>query len=180
MSVRARRLDNEWALLDALAKHNPDLLEVRRRETLPDAEVFHVILHRTSAMSLGPPPQLLESASHAVAFRYPLYYPSVPIEAFLATPVFHPNVHPENGFVCLWDRFSSGDTIIEAVAKLQKVITWELWNDRTEHVMQPDALQSLGIFTVPLRCERVTLSCFKPGERGYVKVQSFTRRLTEP
>jgi len=141
MSVRARRLDNEWKLLAQLAEHNPGVLEVVSRETLPDADVFHVILHRTSALVLGDPPRLMELASHAIAFRYLSFYPSVPIEAFLTTPVFHPNVHPENGFVCLWDRFSSGDTIVEAIRKLQQVVTWELWNDRVEHVMQPEALE---------------------------------------
>jgi len=140
MSVRARRLENEWTLLAQLAEYNRGILEVVGRDTLPDAEVFHLILHRTSALALGAPPRLMEAASHAVAFRYPLFYPSVPIEAFLAVPVFHPNVHPENGFVCLWERFSPGDTILEAVRKLQLVITWELRNDRAEHVMQPEAL----------------------------------------
>jgi ubiquitin-protein ligase len=149
MSLRARRLENEWKLLAQLAEHNPGVVEVVRRETLPDADVFHVILHRTSALALGDPPRLMELASHAVAFRYLSFYPSVPIEAFLVTPVFHPNVHPENGFVCLWDRFSSGDTIVEAIRKLQQVITWELWNDRAEHVMQPEALKCVGELSVP-------------------------------
>jgi ubiquitin-protein ligase len=157
MSVRSRRLENEWAMLAKLADHNPGVLEVVRRETLPGAEVFHVILHRTSAMSLGPPPELMEYASHEVAFRFPSLYPSVPIEAFLTRPVFHPNVHPENGFVCLWDRFSSGDTIIEAIRKLQRVITWELWNDRTEHIMQPGAPKWHERFAAGLSCDRITL-----------------------
>jgi ubiquitin-protein ligase len=140
MTLRARRLENEWKLLAQLAEHNPGILEVVRRETLPDADVFHVVLHRTSVLSLIEPRTLMQFASHEVAFRFPSYYPSVPIEAFLVKPVFHPNVHPENGFVCLWDKFSSGDTIVEAIVKLQKVITWELWNGRDNHVMQPEAL----------------------------------------
>lgn len=165
MSVRARRLENEWALLLQLAAENPGVVEAVRRETLPDADIFHVILHRTSALALAPPHRLLEMASHPVRFRFPEYYPSVPIEAFLERPVFHPNVHPENGFVCLWDRFSSGDTILEAVRKLRKVITWELWNRREEHVMQPDALRG-NIAGAALSSEavRVPRGCETPGE----------------
>jgi hypothetical protein len=155
MNVRARRLENEWTLLAQLAEYNRGILEVVRRETLPDAEVFHVILHRTSVLALGEPPRLMEAASHAVAFRYPPFYPSIPIEAFLAVPVFHPNVHPENGFVCLWDRFSAGDTIIDAVRKLQLVITWELWNDRAEHMMQPEALARPTLATLGSEAVRI-------------------------
>ena len=177
MSVRARRLENEWKLLATLGEHNPAVLEVVRRETLPDADIFHVILHRTSAMSLGPPPVLLENASHSVAFRYPSYYPSVPIEAFLGKPVFHPNVHPENGFVCLWDRFSSGDTIVEALSKLQKVITWELRNDRTEHVMQPDALASGRNINPALQCEHLHVSAALKLERAYARKPEGLRRV---
>jgi ubiquitin-protein ligase len=138
--MRARRLDNEWALLEQLAAHNPHIIEGIRRETHPDADLFRLILHRTSALSPGFPHPVRESASHDVMFRYPAYYPAVPIEAFLTRPVFHPNIHPENGFVCLWDRVSSGDTILEALRKLQRVICWELWNDHADHVMQPEAV----------------------------------------
>ncbi len=176
MSVRARRLDNEWKLLTELAEHNPGVLEVVRRETLPDADVFHVIVHRTSALALGDPPRLMELASHAVAFRYLSFYPSVPIEAFLATPVFHPNVHPENGFVCLWDQFSSGDTIVEAIRKLQQVITWELWNDRAEHVMQPEALRSVPDIRSPLLCERVHRDEASKSGMSYARKPELARR----
>ena len=154
MSVRERRLNNEWKLLEQLASLNPGLVEVVRRETRPDADLFHIVLHRTSALGMGQPPPLLELASHSVAFRFPSFYPGVPIEAFLAVPVFHPNVHLENGFVCLWDRFSSGDTVVEATRKLQRVITWELWNASAEHVMQPEALRNTP---APLACEAVKL-----------------------
>jgi ubiquitin-protein ligase len=180
MSVRARRLDNEWKLLAQLVEHNPGVLEPIRRETLPDADVFHVILHRTSALALGDPPRLMEFASHTVAFRYLSFYPSVPIEAFLATPVFHPNVHPENGFVCLWDRFSPGDTIVEAVRKLQQVITWQLWNGRAEHVMQPEALGRAAELSLALTCTPVDLAPSPEGGRNYVvKPRGWKQRLTE-
>jgi hypothetical protein len=153
--VRARRLEREWELLAALADHNPGILEVVGRESQPESEVFRVILHRTSALSLTKPPRVMESASHRAWFRYPAYFPSVPIEGFLDKPVFHPNIHPENGFVCLWSRFSVGDTIIEALRQLQRIVTWELWNDRAEHVMQPEALRWERGVLLPLSCEKL-------------------------
>ncbi len=167
--MRARRLDNEWSLLARLAEYNPGIVEVVRREVLPDADVFHVVLHRTSALTLQPPHALMEAASHVARFRYPSYYPSVPIEAFLETPVFHPNIHPENGFVCLWDRFSKGDTILEALRQLQRVVTWELWNDHPDHVMQPEALIRTRQDRVALRCDPLRVPTELKLERSYAR-----------
>jgi ubiquitin-protein ligase len=179
-SVRARRLENEWELLARLAAHNPGLVEVLKRETQPDADLFHIVLHRTSVLSLGNPPALNAAASHSAVFRYPEYYPSVPIEAYLSTPVFHPNVHPETGFVCLWSRFSAGDTIIEALRQLQRVITWELSNSSADHLMQPDALRWVPDVDLPLACEAVRVPADLQLERSYArKPVSSRRRLTE-
>ncbi|HTR36640.1 MAG TPA: hypothetical protein VMH80_12100 [Bryobacteraceae bacterium] len=173
--VRARRLDNEWAYLARLVVHNPGVLEAVRREKQPDAEVFHVALNRTSALSLGRPTVVL--ASHQVVFRYPEYYPSVPIEAFLATPVFHPNVHPETGFVCLWSRHSPGDTILEAVRQLQRVITWELKNSDAEHVMQRDALSWVPDVALPLAYQPVRVPVELQLERTYAAKPAGRHRL---
>jgi ubiquitin-protein ligase len=175
-SVRSRRLENEWALLRRLVAHNGGILEGVRREVQPEGDVFHVILHRTSALALEQPPSLMAVASHTVSFRYPAYYPSVPIEAFLATPVFHPNVHPENGFVCLWSRSSVGDTILEAAGQLQRIITWQLWNDRAEHVMQPEALQWTPNLTLPLSCDPLCIPDDLQLERTYARKPEGSRR----
>jgi ubiquitin-protein ligase len=180
LSVRARRLGNEWAFLARLVEHNPGVLDAVKREAQPDADFLHVVLHRTSALSLGTPPKLREGASHAAWFRYPEYYPSVPIEAFLSTPVFHPNVHPETGFVCLWSHHSAGDTILEAVRQLQRVITWELTNSSAEHLMQPEALQWVPDVTLPLEYQPVHVPVDLQLERSYARnPASSRRRLTE-
>jgi hypothetical protein len=172
--VRARRLDNEWAFLARLVEHNPGVLEAVKRESQPDADLFQVILHRTSALSLARPRSIL--TTHPVVFRYAEYYPSVPIEAFLATPLFHPNVHPETGFVCLWSRHSAGDTILEAVRQLQRVITWELKNNEAEHVMQPNALQEIPDVRLPLACEPVRMPVDLQLERTYGRPPGRERR----
>ena len=64
----------------------------------------------------------------------------ISIEAYLDRAVFHPNVHPQNGFVCLWNRFAPGDSTLEAIRQIQRVITWTLFNREALHLMQPDAL----------------------------------------
>jgi len=172
--VRARRLDNEWAFLARLVAHNPGVVEAVKRERQPDADLFHVVLHFTSGLGLGSPRAVL--TSHAVVFRYPEYYPSVPIEAFLTTPVFHPNVHAGTGFVCLWSRHSSGDTILEAVRQLQRVITWELKNSDAEHVMQPDALSWAPDVALPLPCNPISVPLDLQQERTYASKPANARR----
>jgi len=172
--VRARRLDHEWTYVARLVEHNPGVLEAVQRERQPDADLFRVVLHRTAALSLGQPRAIL--TTHEVAFRYPEYYPSVPIEAFLAQPVFHPNVHPETGFVCLWNRHSAGDTILEAVRQLQRVITWELKNDNAEHLMQPDALRWVPVVALPLEYEPVLVPVELQLERTYARKPETGRR----
>lgn len=134
VELRNRRLENEWDLLGLLAQANPENLQVVGRNRETDGDWFQVILHQT----------------HAAGFRFPDLFPSVPIEAFLKQPVFHPNVHPETGFVCLWDRFSSSDTIAIAVRQLQRVIRWEVFNSNPDHVMQPEALAAAATIERPL------------------------------
>jgi hypothetical protein len=43
--------------------------------------------------------------------------------------------------VCLWGRFSPGDTVMEALVQLQRVLTWQRSNRLSVHVMQPEAYQ---------------------------------------
>jgi ubiquitin-protein ligase len=142
-STRERRIDNEWALLAELARANPGSLDDLSRSRDAEADFFRVTLHRTTALT-GTPPDLQRVDAHVVEFRFPAWYPAVPIEAFLAVPVFHPNVHPDNGFVCLWTRGSTGDTIVTALVRLQNVIGWRLHNPSPDHLMQPEALAWLA------------------------------------
>ncbi|HLW86645.1 MAG TPA: hypothetical protein VKR60_15615 [Candidatus Sulfotelmatobacter sp.] len=100
-------------------------------------------------------PELSVQDCHDVTFHFPRFFPSVPIEASLAQAVFHPNVHPENGFVCLWDGFSPGDTVLEAAGQLQRVIGWQLVNERADHLMQP---QALAWYRNPERSMRLPLA----------------------
>jgi hypothetical protein len=134
-----RRVEQEWRLLQSLAEANPGLIETLGRRVDQGDEVLDFNLHKTEALreTAG---GLTVQDSHRVSVHFPRFFPSVPLEASLAKPVFHPNVHPENGFVCLWSRFSAGDTIVQAVTQLQGILTWQLVNEDPDHLMQPNAL----------------------------------------
>ena len=137
LSVRERRLWSERDLLRQLLDLNPETLGVCGVEESADA--VRVALRRTCGI-IGLSPQCTLSHDHEVRLLFPRFYPAMPIEAYLTQPVFHPNVDPRNGFVCLWTRASPGDTIIEALCRLQRIIAWELVNLDATHVMQPGAV----------------------------------------
>jgi ubiquitin-protein ligase len=137
-----RRVDQEWKLLQRLAEKNAGLVELVARRRLADGELFEVILHQTSGIVGWRGADPVIERRHHVTFRFPRFFPAVPLDATLAPPVFHPNVDPINGFVCLWTRTSPGDTILEALRRLQRIIAWAAVNYDPEHVMQPEAVAS--------------------------------------
>ena len=155
MTLRDKRLENEWKFLLQLQQDNPDLIRDASRTSLHGGDWLEFILRETSAFTL--PDGANRLATHRVKLHFPEYFPAVPIEAYLDVPVLHPNVHPENGFVCLWDRFSPGDSVIESVRQLQRVLSWELFNPHADHLMQVAALQDIPA-DIPLPYRAVQLS----------------------
>ena len=138
--VRARRIENEWKLLAEMAAGNPGVLHVRGRETGAAGEVFRVDLGQTPGpVKTAAGVELRDS--HRMEFRFPRFFPAVPIEGVLETPVFHPNVDADSGFVCLWTRACPGDTIAEALYRMQRIIAWDLVNMAADHVMQREAVE---------------------------------------
>jgi len=136
--LRDRRIEQEWLLLQKLAAANPTIVEVVRRRRLADSEDFEVRLHQTDGIPLGGEPES-RIHSHEVRLSFPRFYPTSPLEAYLGKPLVHPNIDPENGFVCLWTRHGTRETVVEALRRLQDVITWKSLNLDTEHLMQRDA-----------------------------------------
>jgi hypothetical protein len=68
----------------------------------PSAYVF-----RFRAPSFGPPPvqgeQPVPIDEHEVFVQLPPDFPMTAPQVFWQTPIFHPNIHPKNGWVCLGD-----------------------------------------------------------------------------
>jgi hypothetical protein len=132
--MRKRRVANEKRFLDLLAAANPGGLAVDGWEQRDGGDMVRVTL-------LDTPAYLREGGvvrRHELLLVLPEYFPSTPIEAYLERPVAHPNVHPVNGFVCLWASHAPGDTVVEALLQTQRVITWQLSNPNPEHRMQPE------------------------------------------
>jgi ubiquitin-protein ligase len=152
-SLRQTRLDNEWSALQRLAAYNPGLITLEARKAGAMEERFELTIKGT------PSPIMTRAGveivdSQRIAVQFPAYFPAVPMQVFVSPPVLHPNVHPETGFVCIWDRTSPGDSILDALTMLQRVIAWELHNARADHVMQPEALDG-GYAPLPYRALRI-------------------------
>lgn len=140
MIVRDNRIANEWQLLIQFAALNPDRIqEIQKKED----GGFTFLLKEVPSLSQKPErnKQLPLQTEHRVAVEFPRYYPSVPCEVFLSVPVFHPNIDPINGFVCLWNQHRVANNIEVAIVKLAAVLAWELMNADAPHIMQPEALE---------------------------------------
>jgi ubiquitin-protein ligase len=183
LTLYQHRLEQEWKLLQLLAESNPTTLQDLVRSKERSGDIFRFTLHHTQGLIVIREPghfRLLNS--HQVSLLFPRFFPSVAIEASLGDPLFHPNIHPENGFVCLWNRFSPGDTVINAVGQLQQVITWKLINEEADHIMQPGAVawykDPLRRTELPLACRSITKPANFERERTFaVRPDSYRRRL---
>ena len=178
MDRRLQRIENEWTLLQRMAEANPASLELKDR----GADEFLLELRGTPAPvnnSYGP---LRFCREHKLRFSFARFFPTMPIEAYLVQPVFHPNVHPVSGFVCLWGRSSVADTVIEALCQLQSVLRYAVLNDSSEHVMQPEALAwacdpARGV-SLPLVCTPLSKPSAWESERDF-RSAPVRRRLSE-
>jgi ubiquitin-protein ligase len=139
-SVYERRIANECREAEQLEQCNTDVIRFGPPNNKGDGTVLGVTLWNTTGLVIGPNGLRLVT-EHEAELRFPRFFPAVPIEAYLRRPIFHPNVDPLNGFVCLWDRFSTGDTVVTAAWHLQQILTWRMLNLWTDHVMQPDAAE---------------------------------------
>jgi hypothetical protein len=152
MSLRSRRIDAEWELLESLAAANPHILtHIERCEG-----EFHVELKESPAWlgEIWSGENRSDTNSlrwvrwdHSMRYFFPRYYPTLPIEAFLAQPVLHPNVDPLNRFVCLWKTYSTAQTIVDAVVITRAVLSWSAVNNDPAHCMQ--SVQGLARLAMP-------------------------------
>lgn len=129
-----RRLRAEWDLLSHLVVLNPG----RLTRLAAEDTTFFVTLNDTPAMPLSKGAAML--CEHRLRVVFPRYFPSLPLELSLVTPVFHPNVHPLTGFVCLWDQHRVSNTVEHALHKTVAILGWKLLNFDPRHTMQPETL----------------------------------------
>jgi ubiquitin-protein ligase len=131
-----RRLHAEWELLQKLAQLNPD----RLAGISADDRVFRVTLREAPTRMTGGG----IVSTHRLRVVYPSHFPAAPLEIYVDDAFCHPNVHPETGFVCVWDRHRIDNTVEHAVHKVVAMMGGRLCNRDALHVMQPEALRQIG------------------------------------
>jgi hypothetical protein len=171
-TVYQRRLANELGEARQLEECNTDVIRLESFQHEGEGANLRITLCQTSALLMQANRFCIVN-EHDVTFHFPRFFPAVPIEAYLKRAVFHPNVDPVNGFVCLWDRYSLGDTLIGAVSRVQQILTWKMLNLHAEHIMQPEAVKWYTGFRdsvcLPLSCRNLDF----PEDLGGLEVYSF-------
>ena len=157
--MRDVRIENEFELFAEAAANAPARLSPPSRTaqglcfTLRSAPALHS-RPASGDSRFSPNWSPFLRSEHTIRLSFPRYFPAMPIEAFVQEPVFHPNAHPDTGFLCLWSVHRVAHNVLNSIARIVAVLAWQLLNRDTEHVMQPSALRwfdSLG----PLVRERM-------------------------
>ena len=146
---RGDRIDKEWTLLQRLASTNPHAVEVVGRQTSPVEETFRVRLHASPGVASARADQIDTRQTHSLRLCFPRFYPDVPIDCYIDEPLFHPNVRPETGFVCLWEQADPRDTVIQALARTQAMAAYRMVNTGAAHLMNREAAEWYQTFAVP-------------------------------
>lgn len=140
-SLRTDRIEREWRLLNKLAAVNPHRLEVLNRKVTPAEESFFVRLLCSPGVEAAHQETLATRAEHTMRLSFTRFFPDVPIECYALEPIFHPNIRPETGFVCLWQDANPRDCTIQAVARAQAMAAYRMVNLGSAHVMNRKAAE---------------------------------------
>jgi hypothetical protein len=138
-SLRADRIDMEWTLLERLAAANPRFVEILGRAPSPIEDVFHVKLRDSPGVQDVQGNRIISRDVHTLRLCFTRFYPEVPIDCYVKEPLFHPNVKPETGFVCLWEQSNPRDTVVQALARTQAICAFRMVNTGAPHQMNPQA-----------------------------------------
>jgi hypothetical protein len=140
-SIRSDRIDREWRLAARLVDLNPgvvELIEHRRRAT---SDVFVVALHASPGVTAVDDEQVFQSDDQQLRLEFSRFYPEVPVECYTESPLFHPNVRAETGFVCLWDEAAPQHSVVQAITRAQATAAYRMVNLRAVHVMNKAAAE---------------------------------------
>ncbi len=134
-SLRADRIEKEWQMLQRFSKLNPDKLEILERLSRPDEETFRIRLTNSPGVATFDSNQPILRDRHRFRLSYPRFYPEMPIECYVEEPLFHPNVKPETGFVCLWEKSRLEHGVIQAIARAHAMAAFRMVNLGEPHLM---------------------------------------------
>jgi hypothetical protein len=174
-SLRADRIDSEWVLLERLQRLNRGQVELLGRSATAVEDTFRVRLRGTPGLAGATGVDMDVRSTHDLRLVFTRFFPDVPIECYADTPLFHPNVKTETGFVCLWEQASARDTAVQALARFQAMAALRMANLGGPHVMNPNASAWLEQTGRPLKLIPLTLD-----ELRVYEVRDGTLQWIEP
>ena len=148
-TLRRDRIEKEWTFLSRLAERNPEYVEMFDRVSSPVEDVFRVRLHRSPGIERLDGRSMRRRDVHTLRLAFTRFYPEMPIECYVEEPLFHPNVKPQSGFVCLWEQANTRDTVIQALARTQAIAAYRMVNTRSVHQMNREAAAWYQSVAVP-------------------------------
>ncbi len=155
MSVRNRRMDAEWKLLEALVDANrPVFASVVRLQ-----EEIRIAVRESPAWVSKESGRHVET-EHSLRYVYPRYYPCLPLEGYFVRPILHVNVDPVTGFVCLWKNYRPGQTIVDAILITRAIMACKTANWDAAHRLQQNIFMDsaeycalpMPFLTIPANC----------------------------
>lgn len=180
-SLRDRRLEQEIRIFQELAAANADRMRVRSIGTDGDAYLVSFRLSGCEFLSLD----RRVGDGMDMEIRFTRYYPLVPPEVSFIPAIFHPNVSPESGFVCLFEDYRMEYGVVEYLQIAQQVATWQIWNGDPQQVLSPEAVAwleagasgiALPLRAAPLMAPAGTLL----GNTNRWRAVPYVDRLTPP
>lgn len=157
-SLRHDRVAKEWDLLHRLAALNPRQIDIVDRRSTLDDETFVLRLQDSPGLESARGRAMQGRDVHSLRLCFSRFYPEVPIECYVDEPLFHPNIKPETGFVCLWDQVNPRDTVVQAIARAQAMAAFRMVNLGGPHVMNRAAAEWYQEFGHPLNLLPLTWS----------------------
>ena len=125
------------------------MLEIVTRKSTSTGDTFHVQLLSSPGVEHADGAGMATRDVHPIRLVFTRFYPDVPIECYVDAPLFHPNVRPETGFVCLWEQANPRDTAIQAIARAQAMAAFRMVNMGGAHLMNKPAGEWYETVAVP-------------------------------
>jgi ubiquitin-protein ligase len=180
--LRADRLDREWTLLQQLAQANPRYIDVKDRQSAPAEDLFIVRLRESPGIEAVRDGRIFTRTDHELRLSFTRFYPEMPIDCYVTAPLFHPNVKPETGFVCLWEHANPRDTVVQALARAQAIAAYRMVNTGAAHLMNKEAAEwyrqvGLPQGKVPLTWNELAVYAVRDGQLFWIDP---ARRLAHP
>ena len=166
MNVRVRRLEGDWAAVQAALRDHPRI-EIASTAGRPPQR-YH-IRYRVKGLEEKPDGTIVEKDEHLAEVSLLRSYPSQPPMCRMLTPVFHPNIAPHA--ICIGDQWSAGEPLVHLIFRIGEMLAYQSYNIKSPLNGQAakwveENLARLPIDDFPLAVPEEALTTLSEGPAG--------------